>query len=535
MFASLDSIVYQIQLPFVSGGANGLSSQEVPERREAFIGLIAPIGVNIEGVVGALSDALRNIAYETNAIRLTDLIEEQKSRYDTGYNSQFERYQKFIKAGDELCEDAKRDDLFVLYGVGKLNDQFTERSKSLPNNVVHVFRQLKRVEEIETLRSVFGTNVLMVACHATRSSRMAYLGSKILSSSRGLSRSELDAKALEIIAIDENEKDNPHGQRVVECFSHADFVLDCTTHAALTASASRFVETFFGNPFTSPTVDEYCSYVAKSASLRSVDLSRQVGAAIFGANCEIISLGCNEVPKSGGGTYWVHPTEDFRDFRLGIDSNHKVRTDMLRDLLTRLQADRWLSSDYSGTKPDDLVELAIRRDVGNDGPLAGAMVNDVIEYGRMVHAEMNAITDAARFRRSTEGATLYCTTMPCHLCSKLVIAAGIKRVVYIEPYQKSLVEELFNDSVTLEGTDGDHRVRFEQLRGVTPLGFKTVFSKGKRKNSDGTARTWERASASPVFVSDIPYYAQLESILVDDLKAAVSLINSKVPSFELTP
>lgn len=511
-----------------------MSSQVVPQRREAFIGLIAPIGVNIDGVVAALADALRNISYDTNPIRLTDLIEEQSARYDTSYASPFERYQKFIRAGDELCEDAKQDDLFALYGVGRLNSQFPDRAKNLPENVVHVFRQLKRVEEINTLKSVFGTNVLMVACHATRSSRITYLGSKILSSSRGLSRSELDSKALEIIAIDENEKDNPHGQRVIECFSHADFVLDCTTHAALTTSANRFVETFFGNPFVSPTVDEYCSYVAKSASLRSVDLSRQVGAAIFGANCEIISLGCNEVPKAGGGTYWVHPTDDFRDFRLGVDSNHKVRTDMLRDLLSRLQLNGWLADSYAGTKPDDLVELAITKAGEKDGPLAGAMVNDVIEYGRMVHAEMNAITDAARFRRSTEGATLYCTTMPCHLCSKLVIAAGIKRVVYIEPYQKSLVEELFSDSVTLEGSEGDHRVSFEQLRGVTPLGFKTVFSKGKRKNSDGSARNWDRATAKPVFVSDIAYYAQLEPIMVDTLKAAIELVSKKVPSFELT-
>ncbi len=511
-----------------------MNAQVVPDRREAFIGLIAPIGVNIDGVVIALSDALRNISYETNPIRLTDLIEEQKARYDTNYISQFERYQKFIKAGDELCEDGGRDDLFALYGVGRLNAQYKDRNKTLPSNVVHVFRQLKRVDEIETLRSVFGTNILMVACHATKSSRITYLGSKILSSSRGLGRSELDARALEIIAIDENEKDNPHGQRVVECFSHADFVMDCTTHAALTASASRFVETFFGNPFASPTVDEYCSYVAKSASLRSVDLSRQVGAAIFGKNCEVISLGCNEVPKAGGGTYWVHPTDDFRDFRLGVDSNHKVRTDMLRDLLTRLQTSGWLSENYETTKPDDLVDLAIKRGSENDGPLAGAMVNDVIEYGRMVHAEMNAITDAARFRRSTEGATLYCTTMPCHLCSKLVIAAGIKRVVYIEPYQKSLVEELFNDSVTMEAADGDHRVSFEQLRGVTPLGFKTVFSKGKRKNADGTARVWDRATANPVFATDIAYYPPLEAILVDKLKNALAGVKAKPPAFELS-
>jgi deoxycytidylate deaminase len=490
-------------------------------RREAFVGLIAPIGVNIDAVVGALSEALKTIYYETNSIRLTDLIKENSGSYDTEYTNEFERYQKFIKAGDLLCEHSGRDDLFALYGVGRLNDQYKNRRDVLPNSTVSVFRQLKRVKEITTLRSVFGTNILMVACHAKRSTRVSYLTSKILSSTRGLSRSELEAKSLEIIAIDENERDNVHGQRVVDCFAHADFVLDCTTHASLTESASRLVETFFGSPFVSPTTDEYCSYVAKSASLRSVDLSRQVGAAIFGTSCEIISLGCNEVPKAGGGTYWANSGEDFRDFRIGVDSNHKVKTDMLRDLLSRLQGKDWFNDAYSKLKPDELVDLAITKESGEEGPLASAMINDVIEYGRMLHAEMNAITDAARFRRSTVGATLYCTTMPCHLCTKLIIAAGISRVVYIEPYHKSLVEELYGDSVALNEHDASGRVQFEQLRGVTPLGFKTVFSKAKRKNADGSAKSWNRAIAEPVFSSEIPYYAQLESLLVDDLKVAL--------------
>lgn len=508
-----------------------MSSVET-QRREAFIGLIAPIGVNIDAVVGALSEALRGIYYATNPIRLTELINENRGRYDTDHKNEFERYQKFIKAGDLLCEHSERNDLFALYGVGKLNSIYHDRTQSLPSDVVHIFRQLKRTEEITTLRSVFGTNILMVACHAKRSSRVTYLSSKILSSTRGLSRSELEAQSLEIIAIDENEKDNAHGQRVVDCFAHADFVLDCTTNVSLAESASRFVETFFGSPFVSPSTDEYCSYVAKSASLRSSDLSRQVGAAIFGADCEIISLGCNEVPKAGGGTYWS-TADDFRDFRIGVDSNHKVRTDMLRDLLTRLQDKGWLDGDHEKLKPDELVALSISKD--DDGPLAHAMINDVIEYGRMLHAEMNAITDAARFRRSTINSTLYCTTMPCHLCAKLIIAAGIKRVVYIEPYHKSLVEELYGDSVTLSESDAGNRVRFEQLRGVTPLGFKTVFSKGKRKNSDGTAKRWDRALATPIFVSDIPYYAQLEVLLVDELKGAITEIAAKRPAFELTP
>lgn len=53
----------------------------------------------------------------------------------------------------------------------------------------------------------------------------------------------------------------------------------------------------------------------------------------------------------------------------------------------------------------------------------------------VLHAEANAITKIARSHNSSEGATLYVTASPCMECSKLIIQAGIKRVVYGEMYR----------------------------------------------------------------------------------------------------
>jgi dCMP deaminase len=53
----------------------------------------------------------------------------------------------------------------------------------------------------------------------------------------------------------------------------------------------------------------------------------------------------------------------------------------------------------------------------------------------VLHAEANAITKVARSHNSSEGATLYVTASPCMECSKLIIQAGIKRVVYGECYR----------------------------------------------------------------------------------------------------
>jgi deoxycytidylate deaminase len=42
---------------------------------------------------------------------------------------------------------------------------------------------------------------------------------------------------------------------------------------------------------------------------------------------------------------------------------------------------------------------------------------DILEFGRVIHAEMSAISDAARLGRATKDATLFCTTFPCHICA----------------------------------------------------------------------------------------------------------------------
>ena len=52
----------------------------------------------------------------------------------------------------------------------------------------------------------------------------------------------------------------------------------------------------------------------------------------------------------------------------------------------------------------------------------------------VLHAEANAITKVARSSNSSEGATLYVTSSPCIECAKLIIQAGIRRVVYEEEY-----------------------------------------------------------------------------------------------------
>ena len=64
------------------------------------------------------------------------------------------------------------------------------------------------------------------------------------------------------------------------------------------------------------------------------------------------------------------------------------------------------------------------------------------------HAEQNAIIQAAKYGANIDGATLYCTHQPCVICAKMIINAGIKRVVYKEGYPDEFSLKLFEEAGT---------------------------------------------------------------------------------------
>lgn len=80
----------------------------------------------------------------------------------------------------------------------------------------------------------------------------------------------------------------------------------------------------------------------------------------------------------------------------------------------------------------------------------------------VLHAEANAITKLARSSNNSEGSTLYVTASPCIECSKLIIQAGIKRVVYAEKYRLTDgVELLERAGVKVEYMNPDENISLE--------------------------------------------------------------------------
>jgi deoxycytidylate deaminase len=234
-------------------------------------------------------------------------------------------------------------------------------------------------------------------------------------------------------------------------------------------------------------------YLAYAASLRSADLSRQVGAVITKSHGDVVSVGANDVPCAGGGQYWPDKN-DQRDHAKREDSNTKHRLKIARDIFERTQPDK---------KTDEAAFGAFLK------ALDGSLLLDITEYGRPVHAEMEAVLSCVRNGISTRGAHLYCTTFPCRNCAKHLVDAGIMEVQYVEAYPKSMASTLHSDAIYWEeaaapGEQPCGRVAFKHYVGVGPRRYMDLFSltmssgrRVKRKNKAGEISPWDPSTAEP--------------------------------------
>src|SRR5262249_10841871 len=157
-------------------------------------------------------------------------------------------------------------------------------------------------------------------------------------------------------------------------------------------------------PNRTPTRDEAGMFHAVAASKSSAELGRQVGAAICTSDGSLVAIGYNEVPRAGGGVYGEGDDPDAREFTLGRDVNDE-RKASIAERIAQLLVDEDLVAD--GTPLERLSKV-----------VAASPLDDLIEFVRAVHAEMAAVTDAARRGVSVAGCVLYVTTFPCHHCAR---------------------------------------------------------------------------------------------------------------------
>ena len=99
---------------------------------------------------------------------------------------------------------------------------------------------------------------------------------------------------------------------------------------------------------------------------------------------------------------------------------------------------RLLTSGYNGA-PKNLAHCAATGCIRAEYDIPSGQRHELC---RGLHAEQNAIIQAALHGVAIDGATIYCTHQPCSACSKMILNAGIVRVVYANAYPEPLAEQL---------------------------------------------------------------------------------------------
>jgi deoxycytidylate deaminase len=484
---------------------------------ELVFGLVGPLGVDLDLVTSVLSKELTDLGYNSAVIRLSGFI-KSVAGLDAALSDHPEdkRIETHMKAGTEIRTKTRWPDILSLFAIARIREERQLRTRD-PNtpapNTAYILRSLKHQAEIQTLRDVYGDGFVTISVYAPKMVRREALAKQIAKSRRVTNHNDWLPRAEELINVDEEEEGQEFGQNVSRAFPLADVFVEATSRANLKRSMGRFIRIFFGNQFLTPTKTEFGMFLASAAAIRSSDLSRQVGAAIMTDEGDLIALGCNEVPKAHGGMYWSDDNGvDGRDFEQGSDPSATAKEEILAETLSALDGNHLLCAEYT-EHVDKLVEDLLE---GKYRPaLRNAQITNLLEFGRIVHAEMAAITDAARRGIAIRDATLFCTTFPCHMCARLIIASGLKAVVFIEPYPKSKTADLYFDSVEVdELVDNPSKVSFKPFVGVAPTRYIPFFRILKRKDDRGTVIEWEKGNATPRMRRFIPAYLSLEQSLL---------------------
>lgn len=484
-------------------------------RPELVVALVSAIGTDMEAVGTALREAFGRVGYHTSEVRLSELLDQLVPFQNLAHVEEDQRYAQHMTAGTSLRTQLARGDALAVLAVGAIRE-IRQSNGGSPNESLdewaYIFRSLKHPDEVATLRRLYGAGLLVVSAYSPRDRRLNDLATRIARSRQAFQSDEYRADAERLMQRDLAERDEPFGQNVRDTFPLGDVFVDASDPGGLRGAISRFVELIFSNTFHTPTRDEYGMFHAQAAALRSASLARQVGSVVATSQGDIVAVGANEVPRAGGGLYWPDDPDDARDFNLGEDSSDVMRRALVTDVIHRLWNAGWLSEERRSQSVDNLVEEALRRGAGS--LMSGAHIMNIIEFNRAVHAEMAALVDAARRGVSVAGNTLYTSTFPCHDCAKHIVAAGIRRVVYVEPYPKSLAPDLYLDSISVDGEQPDV-VSFEPFVGVAPTRYMQLFAMTQRKEAGGKVRLWDARGASARVSPPPAYIATEQSVLVE--------------------
>ncbi|MEY7874855.1 anti-phage dCTP deaminase [Enterobacter roggenkampii] len=490
---------------FIGKKNNSDSINDIKGRRsqELIVGLCGAMGSGIKTLKEQMVLCLKQNGYHVEHIRISDLIATY-SKSKTHHLDNYERYNTLQDLGDGLrgkhghfiCAE-----LAVLSIQEKRETIYGSDSSELTKNTkktAYIIDQIKHPSEVELFNQVYKNNFYLVGLLRTVSERI-----------QNLKDEGINPESIAKIIERDRKSKNKNGQQVEETLQLADYFIKNLDTDVMKKSVSRFIDLIHGVSHITPSKDESGMYSAYSASLGSACLSRQVGASIMDTEGNIIATGRNDVPAFGGGLYTAESNKDKRCFNKNGCHNDKHKALLKNEIKNIL-------SKYSLNEADVLAD-----EIMNE-----TKAKYLIEYSRAVHAEMDAIVSLARNTNiGTIGNTLYCTTYPCHVCARHIVAAGIKRVVYIEPYEKSLALQLHDDTICQpDHSPSPEKVLFENFEGVAPKRYAKFFAYNrKRKDEQGKPINYSIEESYHVDTQYLDSYGDYESKVISNLRTKFDL------------
>lgn len=481
------------------GSATASNSLERQIRPEIVIGMVSPVGIDLEQTSSALRTALDNqVRYSSIEVRVSTLIDEFSRPEDREGAADTERIRirRLMNAGDRLRKTTDENAICAMLAIMAVREEregVTGNASQPRSATATIIRTLKHPEEVALLREVYGPRVVIVGVSDDPGVRERWLREYLTrpgDDREAISRAS--GEASELIRRDESDEQRKHGQQVRDAFELCDVYLS-TDRTDLKRGAERLIRLLFGDPVVTPNKDEMGVWHAFAAKFRSSAAGRQVGAVITDKDGEVLVTGCNDVPAPGGGQHWDGDSgHDLRDHAMGYDANDRHKFILATELMQALKSEQWLSDRLLLESPEVLASQALFGRGKAAGPLKGRRVASLLEFGRIMHAEMAALMTAARRGTPVRDGTLYTTTYPCHECMRLILGSGIRRLVYVDPYPKSLVPELYGEHLGETCSSEDPRVKVEPFIGVAPRLVARVFGQvGMRKRSaDGSFDPW---------------------------------------------
>jgi deoxycytidylate deaminase len=477
---------------------------------ELVIALVGPVASGVSTAGKMITETLESqYDYIIHPIKISPIIKDHAHEVGEvipdGIDGEA-RIEKYQIVGNKLRERKSKHFLadcvidriskFRIENGGFYTSQDGGVAVPVQKRFAYVIDSLKNPAELFRLRQIYGDLLWVVtvfAPHDVRKGRLTASGGDEIAAQKVMKRDQQD--------------DEGHGQQVSKTAYLADFFIrnNNDTREFLKAPVTRFLEVIFGVKLHTPTFDEQGMMRAAAAALESACLSRQVGASIYSKTGELIGVGCNDVPKYLGGLYSENDGDhDKRCFRWGGQVCHN---DERKARLARAIA-KSVSGSASGG------EISFERAFA---ATAQSEAKNLIEFSRSVHAEMEAIVSVAREGKgATSGGTLFTTTYPCHNCARHIVAAGIVRVVFIEPYSKSLAIDLHHDSIS--ETDEENHVKFQQYEGFAPRAAMRAFSSaGRDRKIEGKIIESNPRLAKPLFPTPLDSYINSEGLVIQQL------------------